>query len=235
MSRVLVAEDDHRIRRSLTLTLQARGYDVGSVPDGQSALNAVEQAMPDLLVLDLGLPDMDGTQVIEQVRRWSTVPILVLTAREREEEKIHALDAGADDYITKPFGMGELLARVRAALRRTALTGQAQVVSTAAFSIDLADKRVRRPDGADVRLTPIEWAILAALAQRPGALVSQHDLLHEVWGPQYGSETHYLRVYIAQLRRKLEPDPTRPRFLLTERGRGYRLDTTDRPPTRDDG
>jgi len=172
--------------------------------------------------LDLGLPDLSGVDVLRRLRSWSPVPVVVLSARHGSDDKVEALDEGADDYVTKPFGMDELLARVRAAVRRSGVADADQVVETPAFRIDLGAKQVVR-DGADVRLTPTEWGLLEALVRRPGRLVGQRQLLHEVWGPSYDKETHYLRVYMAQLRRKLEPDPARPRYFLTEPGMGYRF------------
>jgi two-component system KDP operon response regulator KdpE len=174
------------------------------------------------VIVDLGLPDMDGVTVVEGIRGWSTVPVIVLSARHQEQAKVRALDAGADDYVTKPFGIDELLARVRAALRRATPAVEEPVVHTDAFTVDLVAKRVTR-DGADVRLTPTEWHVLEVLVRNPGKLVPHRQLLQEVWGPRYESETNYLRVYLAQLRAKLEPDPARPRHLLTEPGMGYRF------------
>ncbi len=176
------------------------------------------------MILDLGLPGIDGLEVIRGLRGWTDVPIVVLSVREREADKVAALDAGADDFVTKPFGMGELLARVRAALRRAAPADEEAIVETDHFHVDLTAKRVTDADGADVRLTPTEWAIVELLVRHPGKLVSQQQLLHDVWGPQYGSETNYLRVYMAQIRRKLEPDPARPRYFLTEPRMGYRFE-----------
>lgn len=219
MSRVLVVEDEHRL---VTVTLQVDGYDVVSVGDGDAALDAASQAAPDLLVLDLGLTDMDGARVVERLRAWSTVPVLLLSTADMEERKRRALDAVADDCVTKPFVDGEFQARIRVALRRT--RPESHVVTTTSFSVDLAGKRVRGTDGAEIRLTPIEWAILEILARRPGKLITKGELLEQVWGPQFVKETHYLRVYMSQLRRKLEPDPAHPRHLMTEPGRGYRLE-----------
>jgi two-component system KDP operon response regulator KdpE len=179
-----------------------------------------------VVLLDLGLPDMDGSEVIRGLRGWTRVPIIVLSARHTSGEKVRALDAGADDYVTKPFGMDELLARLRAAVRRAEPEPGAEpepVVATEAFTVDLAARRVRR-DGADVRLTPTEWHLLEILVRNPGRLIPQTRLLQEVWGPAYRTETNYLRVYLAQLRRKLEPDPSRPRHLITEPGMGYRFE-----------
>ncbi|WP_067827035.1 response regulator [Actinomadura kijaniata] len=223
MTRVLVVEDEPQIVRALRINLRARGYEVDAAPDGRAALDLAARRHPDVILLDLGLPDMDGTEVIRGLRGWLTVPIIVLSARHASAEKVRALDEGADDYVTKPFGMDELLARLRAAVRRAAPAEEAAVVSTEAFTVDLAAKKVRR-DGADVRLTPTEWHILEVLVRDAGRLVGQRQLLREVWGPAYEKETNYLRVYLAQLRRKLEPDPARPRHLITEPGMGYRFE-----------
>jgi two-component system KDP operon response regulator KdpE len=225
VSRVLVVDDDPALLRTMAINLRAHGYEVVLAATGAEALRAAAAAHPDAVLLDLGLPDMDGQQVLEGIRGWSPVPVIVLSARRVSDDKVDALDAGADDYVTKPFGMDELLARLRAAVRRARPTGAdvAPVVDTGAFVVDLAARRVQR-DGSDVRLTPTEWSLLEALARRPGTVVGQRELLREVWGPAYETESHYLRVYIAQLRRKLEPEPGRPRHLLTEPGRGYRLE-----------
>jgi two-component system KDP operon response regulator KdpE len=220
--RILVVDDDQQLLRALRINLTARGYDVILAPDGATALAAAGRHPPDLVVVDLGLPDLDGVEVVEGLRGWSTVPVIVLSARDQEQSKVRALDAGADDYVTKPFGMDELLARVRAALRRGAPAPQAPVVTTDAFTVDLATKRVTR-DGTDVRLTPTEWHLLEVLVRNAGKLVPHKQLLQEVWGPRYESETNYLRVYLAQLRAKLERDPSRPRHLVTEPGIGYRF------------
>ena len=190
--------------------------------DGTSGLAAMARDRPDVLILDLGLPDMDGIEVIRGVRGWTTTPIIVLSAWGQESQKVAALDAGADDYVTKPFGMDELLARLRAAIRRAAPAPDGPVVVTPDFTVDLAAKRVTR-NGSDIRLTPTEWQLLEVLVRHRGRLVTQRRLLAEVWGPQYQTEVNYLRVYTAQLRRKLEPDPSRPRYLLTEPGMGYRF------------
>jgi two-component system KDP operon response regulator KdpE len=221
---VLVVDDEPQLVRALRINLKARGYEVATAADGGGALEAAARRHPDVVVLDLGLPDMDGTEVIKGLRGWTTVPIIVLSARHSSDDKVDALDAGADDYVTKPFGMDELLARLRAAVRRAVPSGdQAAVVETGAFTVDLAARKAIR-DGAEVRLTPTEWRILELLIRNAGRLVSQRQLLHEVWGPSYGTETNYLRVYLAQLRRKLEPDPARPRYLITEPGMGYRFE-----------
>jgi two-component system, OmpR family, KDP operon response regulator KdpE len=223
MSRILVVDDEPGLTRALAINLRAHGYDVSTASDGATALAAAANQPPDLVVLDLGLPDLDGVDVIRGLRGWSRAPILVLSARHTEQRKVEALDAGADDYVTKPFGMGELLARVRAGLRRTIDEPQLAVVETASFAVDLTAHKVRTPQG-DVRLTPTEWHLLEVLVRHPGQLVTSRQLLQEVWGPGYGTETNYLRVYVAQLRRKLEHDPTRPRHLITEPGVGYRFE-----------
>ncbi|XVQ15756.1 response regulator [Spirillospora sp. CA-255316] len=223
MTRVLVIEDEPQIVRALRINLRTRDYEVDTAPDGRTALETAARRHPDVVLLDLGLPDMDGVEVIRGLRGWLNVPIIVLSARHASAEKVQALDAGADDYVTKPFGMDELLARLRAAVRRAAPAEQAAVVDTGDFTVDLAAKKVNR-DGADVRLTPTEWHILEVLVRNAGRLVGQRQLLREVWGPAYEKETNYLRVYLAQLRRKLEPDPAHPRHLITEPGMGYRFE-----------
>jgi len=224
VTRVLVIDDEPSILRALRINLAARDYEVTTASDGASGLAAVARDRPDVLILDMGLPDMDGTDVIHGVRGWSSTPIIVLSVWGAESQKVAALDAGADDYVTKPFGMDELLARLRAAVRRASPAPDEPVVTTPDFTVDLAAKRVTR-EGADVRLTPTEWQLLEVLVRAAGRLVTQRQLLQEVWGPQYESESNYLRVYIAQLRRKLEPEPARPRYLLTEPGMGYRFQT----------
>jgi len=223
VTRILVVDDEPQLLRALRITLRARGYEVEIAADGKSALAAAADKHPELIVLDLGLPDLDGIEVIEGLRPWFTGPIVVLSARQDSDEKVLALDAGADDYVTKPFGMDELLARLRAALRRATPAPDAVVVTTEAFTVDLAAKRVTVGDH-DVRLTPTEWGMLEVLVRNPGRLVPRKQLLREVWGPAYGDESNYLRVYIAQLRRKLEPDPSHPRHLITEPGIGYRFE-----------
>jgi two-component system KDP operon response regulator KdpE len=227
VTRVLVIDDEPSILRALRINLTARNYEVTTASDGASGLAAVARERPDVLILDMGLPDMEGTEVIHGVRGWCNTPIIVLSVWGAESQKVAALDAGADDYVTKPFGMDELLARLRAAVRRAVPAPDEPVVATQDFTVDLAAKRVTRCDGngepADVRLTPTEWQLLEVLVRASGRLVTQRQLLQEVWGPQYESESNYLRVYIAQLRRKLEPEPSRPRHLLTEPGMGYRF------------
>jgi two-component system KDP operon response regulator KdpE len=222
MTRVLVVDDDRQLLRALHITLTARGYEVTVATDARQALATASRTPPDLVILDLGLPDLDGVAVAEALRGWTTVPIIVLSARDAEAAKVNALDAGADDYVTKPFGMNELLARVRAALRRASPAPDAAVITTDAFTIDLATKRVTTPRG-EVRLTPTEWHLLEVLARDPDKLITQKYLLQQVWGPRYQTETNYLRVHLANLRRKLEPDPARPRYLITEPGLGYRF------------
>jgi two-component system KDP operon response regulator KdpE len=225
MTRVLVVDDDRPLARALAINLKAHGYDVTVAHDGRAALTEVARARPAVVVLDLGLPDQDGIEVLAGIRGWSAIPVIVLSARSTSAEKVEALDAGADDYVTKPFGMDELLARIRAAVRRAtpAASGAVDVVTTDDFTVDLAAHRVLRGD-QPVRLTPTEWSLLELLVRHAGRLVPQKQLLTEVWGPQYEHETHYLRVYLAQLRRKLEPDQARPRYLITEPGVGYRFE-----------
>ena len=222
MTRVLVVDDDPAIQRTLAIGLRARGYDVLPARDGRTAVQAWGEDEPDVVLLDLGLPDLTGVEVLRRMRRDSQVPVIVLSARHGSDDKVEALDVGADDYVTKPFGMDELLARVRAAVRRSSVDQPPSPVVTDAFTVDLAAKRVTK-DGAEVRLTPTEWRLLESLVTRPGRLVSQRQLLSEGWGPGYVAETNYLRVYVAGLRRKLERDPSRPRHLLTEPGMGYRF------------
>ena len=225
MTRILVVDDDTTLLATLKLNLAARSYDVDAVTTGTAALDSATSNHPDLAIVDLGLPDMDGLDVIAGLRRWSQLPILVLSARGEQSDKVAALDAGSDDHISKPFGMDELLARVRAGLRRQGSEQDAPVVTTAAFTADLAAHTVHRADGAAVRLTPTEWHLLEELVRRPGRLVGQLDLLRAVWGEVYGEESrHYLRVYMAQLRRKLETDPARPAHLITVPGSGYRFE-----------
>ncbi|MEU4084997.1 response regulator transcription factor [Streptomyces aureus] len=226
MTRVLVVEDDPQLVRALVINLQARHYGVDAAPDGATALRLAAARQPDVVLLDLGLPDIDGVDVIRGIRGWSRVPILVLSARQASEEKVSALDAGADDYITKPFSMDELLARLRAAVRRTEdipLVPETTLVETQHFTLDLLAKKAVR-DGRDIRLTPTEWHLLEILVTNQGRLVSQKQLLREVWGAAQSSKTNYLRVYMAQLRRKLEPDPAHPRHLITKPGMGYRFE-----------
>jgi two-component system KDP operon response regulator KdpE len=223
MARVLVVEDDRSLRRALGINLKARGYEVVLAEGGRAALAAASREPPDVVILDLGLPDIDGVEVIEGLRGWMDAPIIVLSARTDQQDKVVALDVGADDYVVKPFGMDELLARLRAALRRRPTGEELALVETPDFTVELAAKQVRDRDNRVIKLTPTEWHVLEVLVRNEGKLVSQRQLLKEVWGPNYETETNYLRVYLAQLRGKLEPDPSQPRYLLTERGMGYRF------------
>lgn len=225
MSSVLVVDDDKPLARALEINLKAHGYTVTVAHDARSALDLFAHTHPALVILDLGLPDMDGVDVLHGIRGFNATPVIVLSARATSAEKVEALDAGADDYVTKPFAMDELLARIRVAVRRAVPTegGQMGVVTTAAFAVDVPAHKIIR-DGEPVRLTPTEWAMLEILLQNAGKLVSGAVLLREVWGPAYADQNHYLRVYMAQLRRKLEPDPSHPRYLITEPGAGYRFE-----------
>ena len=230
MTRVLVVDDEPQIVRALRINLRARAYDVATAQTGSQALEQAAHAPPDLVILDLGLPDMDGVEVIGGLRGWTDAPIIVLSGRADSSDKVEALDAGADDYVTKPFGMDELLARMRAVVRRGVTETEQPRISLGDLVIDLAAKRVTRGrpgdepgSEADIRLTPTEWHLLEVLLRHPGRLLTQRQLLSEVWGPGYAEATGNLRLYMAQLRRKLEPDPARPRWLITEPGMGYRF------------
>ncbi|WP_030727249.1 response regulator [Streptomyces sp. NRRL S-237] len=227
MTRVLLVDDEPQLVRSLVISLKARKYEVASAQDGGAALKAVAADRPDVVLLDLGLPDMDGIDVIKRLRVWSKVPIVVVSARHGSEEKVQALDAGADDYITKPFSIDELLARLGAVTRRTLPRGgpgeDEAVVETEEFTVDLLAKKALR-GGEYIRLTPTEWNLLEVLIRNRGRLVSRRRLLQEVWGSSYGTQTNYLRVYMAHLRRKLEADPSHPRHLITAPGMGYRFE-----------
>jgi two-component system, OmpR family, KDP operon response regulator KdpE len=223
VTRVLVVDDEPQILRALATNLKIRGYEVDLAPTGEAALELAARHPPDAVVLDLGLPGISGLDVIRGLRGWCSAPILILSAREGETDKVAALDAGADDYVTKPFGINELLARLRAGLRRAAPAEEAPVVTTGHFTVDLSAKKVKTAAG-EVRLTPTEWHIVEVLVRHPGKLVSQRQLLQEVWGPQYESETNYLRLFLAQIRRKLEPNPAQPRYFVTEPGMGYRFE-----------
>jgi two-component system KDP operon response regulator KdpE len=225
---VLVVDDEVPIQRTLSANLRARDYDVLLADTGEQALQLAARHHPDVVILDLGLPGMDGVDVVRGLRGWSKVPIIILSARGAEAEKVAALDAGADDYVSKPFGMDELLARLRAALRRSSPPAEAAVVETDDFTVDLADRRVTDRDGRVVKLTPTEWGLLEVLVRNAGRLVIHRQLLQEVWGPEYGEESNYLRVHMAHLRRKIEPNPAQPRYLVTEPGMGYRFVT---PPS----
>jgi two-component system KDP operon response regulator KdpE len=222
MTRVMVVDDEPALLRALAINLKARRYDVAVAASGEEALRVAAAHRPDVVVLDLGLPDLDGTVVIAGLRGWTDVPILVLSGRTDSTDKVEALDAGADDFVTKPFGMDELLARLRALTRRATPADEQPVVAVGDVSVDLAARRVRRGDD-EIRLTPTEWHLLEVLVRHPGALLSQRQLLAEVWGPGYETAQGNLRLYMAQLRRKLEPDPARPRYFRTEPGMGYRF------------
>ena len=221
-ARVLVVDDEPQIVRGLRVVLRNAGFEVDSAASKEEALDALASRPPDAVLLDLVLPDGSGVDVTREVRGWSNVPIVVVSAVGDEREKVRALDAGADDYVTKPFGSDELTARLRAVLRRAADTGSESAIAAGDVAIDLANRRITRA-GQEVHLTPIEFDLVRVLAQNRGRLVTHRQLLHEVWGPDYGDETHYLRVHVAHIRAKLEADPARPRLILTEPGVGYRL------------
>ena len=224
---VLLIEDEPQMRRFLKITLQGHGYRFVEAQSGQEGLTEAATRNPDIVLLDLGLPDIDGLEVTRQIREWSMVPIIVLSARDQEDDKILALDAGADDYLTKPFGAGELLARMRVALRHLSLQqtgGEDPVFTLGKLKVDFSKRHVMR-DGVEVHLTPIEYKLLAVLIKHAGKVITHTQLMKEVWGPGYTDQTHYLRIYMAQLRHKLEADPARPRFLINEPGVGYRLRT----------
>ena len=225
MTRILIVDDEPQILRALRINLTARQYDVVTADDGNGALHATADEHPDLVILDLGLPDLDGVQVIRALRAWTPVPIIVLSGRTDSGDKVGALDAGADDYVTKPFSVDELLARIRSVTRRQANPGRSATIQVGPYLVDLTKHRVEASDGTGrtVHLTRLEWQLLEALITEPGKLISQRQLLERVWGPTYRTETQYIRQYMAQLRRKFEPDPTRPRHLLTEPGMGYRF------------
>jgi two-component system KDP operon response regulator KdpE len=224
VTRVLVIDDEPQIVRALQINLKARGYEVHLAGTGTSALKVAAQHPPELVILDLGLPDFDGVDVIRGLRGWTEAPILVLSGRTDSTDKVEALDAGADDYVTKPFGIDELLARMRAVLRRSNIAQDQPVVTVGGATVDLAAKRVTLETGEDIRLTPTEWHLLEVLIRHPGKLMSQRQLLIEVWGPGYETASGNLRFYMGQLRRKLEADPARPKHLLTEPGMGYRFE-----------
>jgi two-component system KDP operon response regulator KdpE len=220
--RILVVDDERAIRRFLSATLTGHGHLVYEAATGKDGLRALSADRPDVVILDLGLPDMDGTEVIRQLRSWSQTPVIVLSVREHEDDKIAALDAGADDYLTKPFGVGELMARIRAAIRRVAQTGSEPVFEVGDLKVDLGRRRVTL-QGREIGLTPTEYDLLRAMVRHAGRVLTQRHLLREVWGGAYDTETHTLRVNISNLRHKIEPDPSRPQFILTEPGVGYRL------------
>jgi len=226
VTRVLCVDDEPHLLRTLGTNLRARSYDVDLADTGERALDLAVANRPDAIILDLGLPGISGLDVIRALRHWTTTPIVVLSARDGEMDKIAALDAGADDYVTKPFGMGELLARLRAALRRAVPAEEAPVISTPDLTIDLAAHRAFTVRG-EAKLTPTEWHVVEVLVRNAGRLVRSKDLLQQVWGPQYGDETNYLRVHMAHIRRKLEPDPATPRYFHTEPGSGYRFEANE--------
>jgi two-component system KDP operon response regulator KdpE len=221
-ARILVIDDEHQIRRMLNVALSAHGYSLAEASSGKEGLSQASIFHPDLVVLDLGLPDLDGMEVISRLREWTQVPIIVLSVRERENDKIDALDAGADDYLTKPFSMGELLARIRVAIKHFAKSEDEPVLIFPDLTIDLARRMVLLL-GQEVKLTPTEYEILKYLALHSGRVITHGQLLRAVWGPNYQGETHYLRVYIGQLRRKIEKNPTQPHYIMTEAGVGYRF------------
>jgi two-component system KDP operon response regulator KdpE len=223
---VLVVDDDATLRRTLGLNLRARGYTADLAGTGEAALQMAASHHPDVVILDLGLPGLNGLEVISGLRGWSSVPIVVLSGRDAESMKVRALDLGADDYLTKPFGMDELFARIRAATRRAVVPEGDPVVTTPDFTIDFAAKRVLR-DGEPVRLTPLQWRIVEVLVRNRGRLVTYSELLHDVWGPGYATETNYLRVFMTHIRQRLEPEPAKPRYFITEPGMGYRFQLAD--------
>jgi two-component system KDP operon response regulator KdpE len=226
VTRVLVVDDDHRILKTLQVNLRARGFEVLLAGSGEEALEVAARHHPDVVVLDLGLPQMDGLDVVRGLRGWSTVPIVVLSGRGTEAAKVEALDLGADDYLTKPFGMDEFFARLRAAVRRAVVPEGKPVLTTPDFTIDFAAKQARRGDDV-IRLTPTQWHIVEVLVRNAGRLVTHEQLLREVWGPSYGKETNYLRVFMTQIRQKLEPEPSKPRYFITEPGIGFRFEQPD--------
>jgi two-component system KDP operon response regulator KdpE len=225
VTHLLIVEDDPMLRRSLTLNLTARGYGVDDTGNGEDALRLAGRTLPDVVFVDLGLPGISGLDLIAGLRAWTDVPIIVLSARGAERDKVEALDAGATDYVTKPFGIEELLARLRVAERiRAAQRPETGPLRAGELTIDLDARRLLGADGEEIRLTPIEWALLAHLAQRPGHLITRTELLKAVWGPEYERETNYLRVHITHLRKKIEPDPGSPRYIVTDPGVGYRFE-----------
>jgi two-component system, OmpR family, KDP operon response regulator KdpE len=223
VSRILVVDDDVQICRALAINLRGSGYEVESATTGEEALRLAAASPPDLVLLDLGLPGLDGLEVIEGIRGWTSVPIVVLSARDADTSKVAALDAGADDYVTKPFSMSELLARVRVCLRRQQQAPELPVIVTPDFTVDLAQHRITR-DGEPVHLTPTEWSIVELLVQHPGRLVTQREMLQRVWGPQFEEQTNYLRVHLTAIRKKLEPKAGQPRYFITEPRVGYRFE-----------
>lgn len=220
--RILIIDDEQQIRKLLRVSLGAHGFDIDEAATGHDGVNRVAIFKPDLVILDLGLPDIDGKEVVQSVREWSQVPIIILTARGQEQEKIEVLDAGADDYVTKPFGVGELMARIRVSLRRAAHSEDEPVITCGDLAVDFALRRVTVGD-REVKLTPTEYDIIKVLAQHAGKVLTHKQLLKAVWGNSYNDDTHYIRVYIGQLRRKIEENPTQPHYIITESGVGYRL------------
>ena len=221
-ARILVIEDDSQIRKLLRVSLGAHGYDVDEARSGQDGVNQVATFKPDLIILDLGLPDIDGKEVIRRIREWSQIPIVILSARDQEREKVEALDAGADDYVTKPFGVSELLARMRVSIRRSAHTEGEPILTCGDLVVDIAQRRVSMAQ-REIKLTPTEYDLLKELIQNAGKVLTHKQLLKSVWGIAFSEDTHYVRVYIGQLRRKIEEDPARPRYIISEPGVGYRL------------
>jgi len=234
---VVVIEDDPPIRRFLRTSLSAQGFQVFEVDTGQRGLIEVSVRKPDLVILDLGLPDLDGAEIVKKIREWTALPIIILSARSAEQDKIDALDAGADDYLTKPFSLGELLARIRVALRHSAMNPeniQPGVFTMGRLKVDLA-KRLVYLDDQEVHLTPIQYRLLSVLVKHPGKVLTHHQILKEVWGPGHMNDAHYLRIYMSQLRQKLEADPAKPEYFLTESGVGYRLKVSAGQPRSADG
>jgi two-component system KDP operon response regulator KdpE len=221
-ARILIVDDEPQIRKLLHVSLKAHGFNVEEAASGQEGITRATVFKPDLLIVDLGLPDMDGKQIVRQIREWSTAPIIVLSARDQEQEKIEALDAGADDYVTKPFSVGELMARMRVSLRRVASPEHEPMLQCGDLTIDLVQRRVSVAE-REIKLTPTEYELLKILAQFRGRVVTHKQLLKAVWGNNYDNDTHYIRVYIGQLRRKIEENPTQPRYIVTESGIGYRM------------
>lgn len=221
-TRILIVDDENQIRKLLRVALTAHDYMVAEAASGQEGLNEAAVFRPDIIILDLGLPDIDGLEVLRRLREWSKIPVIILSVKEQENDKIAALDAGADDYLTKPFGMGELLARIRAALRHVAGAGEEPILSFGNLTLDLAHRRVSVND-CEIKLSPIEYDLMKNLAVHAGKVLTHKHLLRTIWGPDYTNDTHYLRVYIGQLRRKVEADPSNPQHIITEPGIGYRL------------
>jgi two-component system, OmpR family, KDP operon response regulator KdpE len=221
-ARILVIDDEKQIRRMLNIALTGNSYNIAEAATGHEGLNQATIFHPDIIILDLGLPDCDGHEVVSKLREWTQTPIIILSVREQESEKIKALDAGADDYLTKPFNMGELLARIRVALRHSAKTVDEPVLAFGEITLDIA-RRIVSLRGKELKLTPTEYEILKYLALQADRVVTHQQLLRAIWGPNYQEHTHYLRIYVGQLRHKIEADPTQPRYILTESGIGYRL------------